>query len=98
MLLVDIGTDWPYAFVWLNHAISHAPLTNEGHVSAMMDGVPSMDTCGWLHQLQVHKLLQHKGKVVCPEGLNGELEALQFTFPELPLWVAAAPGEPFQEP
>ena len=53
---------------------------------------------GWLHQLQVCKLLQHREKVVCPEGLNGDLEALQFTFPKLHLWDAAAPGEPFQEP
>ena len=36
--------------------------------------------------------------VVCPEGLNGELEALQFIFQELPLWDAAATGEPAHEP
>ena len=49
------------------------------------------------HQLQICKLLQHKDRVVCPEGLNGKLEALQFTFPELHLWDAATPSEPFQE-
>ena len=27
--------------------------------------------------------------MVCPEGLNGKLEALQFTFQELPLWDVA---------
>ena len=32
--------------------------------------------------------------VVCPEGLNSELETLWFTFPELPLWNAAAPSKP----
>ena len=81
----------------LNNAISHAPLMNEGHVSTMIDGMPSMDAHGWLHQLQECKLLQHGGKLVCPEGLNGELEAIQFTFPELPLLDMAAPSEPFSE-
>ena len=38
------------------------------------------------------------GWVVCPEGLNGELEALQFTFQELPLWNAAAMDEPTWDP
>ena len=42
--------------------------------------------------------MQHEGKVVCPEVLNGELEALQLTFPELPLWDIATPSGPFQEP
>ena len=95
VLLADVSADWPYAFVWLNDAISHVPLLNEGHISAMMDGTPSMDAHGWLHQLQIQKMLQHEGRVVCPEGLNRELEALQFTFPELPLWDAATPSEPF---
>ena len=35
---------------------------------------------------------------MCPEGLNGELEVLQFTFPELPIWDMATPGESFWEP
>ena len=26
MLLADDSTDWPYAFIWLNDAISHVPL------------------------------------------------------------------------
>ena len=64
----------------------------------MMDGTPSADDCGWLHQLQICKLLQHKDMVVCPEGLNGKLEALQFTFQELPLWDAATPSKPTHEP
>ena len=71
---------------------------NKGHISTMTDGVPSTDTHGQLHQLQIHKLLQHKGRAVCPEGLNGELAALQFTFPELPLKDTASPGELFWEP
>ena len=32
------------------------------------------------------------------EGLDGELEALQFIFQELPLWNAAIPGKPACEP
>ena len=95
MLLADVGMDWPYTFMQLNDAISHAPLSNKGHVSTMTVFAPSAHAYCWLHQLQVCKLLQHKGKVVCLEGLNGELEALQFTFVGIPLWDAAAPSEPF---
>ena len=73
------------------------PCQMEGHISTMMDGTSSTDTHGQLHQLQVHKLLWHGNNVVCPKGLNGQLEALQFIFPELSLWDMAAPQEPFQE-
>ena len=51
-----------------------------------------------LHQLQVHKLLQCRDLVVCPEGLNCQMEASHFTFKELPLWNTAAPTEPAFEP
>ena len=95
VLLADDSTDWLYTFIWLNDAISHVPLSNEGHTSAMMDGTPSVDAYGQFHQLQICKLLQHESRVVCPEGLNGELEALQFTFQELPLWDMATPRELF---
>ena len=97
VLLADDNRDWLYAFLWLNNAISHAPLSNEVHISAMTDDMPSTDACDQLHQLQVCKLLQHKDRVVCPEGLNSELEALQFTFQELPLWDTATPRELFWE-
>ena len=56
-LLVDESADWVYGFVWLNEALSHALLSSEGHISAMMDGMPCTDACGWLHQLQICKLL-----------------------------------------
>ena len=72
-LLADVSTDWLYTFMQLNNAMSYAPLMNKGHISTMMDGVSSADAHGWLHQLQIWKLLQHEGKVVCPEGLPGEL-------------------------
>ena len=75
LLLVDESAYWAYAFVWLNEALSHVPLSGEGNVSAMMDGSPSTDACGKLHQLQICKLLQHKDMMVYPEGLNSELEA-----------------------
>ena len=98
VLLADESVDWPYAFIWLNDVISHLPLSSDGHISTMMDGTPSTDAWGWFHQLQMCKLLQHKDTVVLPEGLNGELEALQCTFQELPLWNTAAPSKPAHEP
>ena len=97
MLLVDRSADWVYAFVQLNEGQSHTPLSSEGHVSILMDGAPSTDAHSCLHQLQVCKLLQHKDLVVCPEGLNSKVEALQFTFQELPLWDAATPSKPTHE-
>ena len=51
VLLVDDSMDWPYTFIWLNDAVSNVPLSNEGPISAMRDGAPSMDDNGWLHQL-----------------------------------------------
>ena len=39
VLLVDESADWAYTFVWLNKALSHAPLLSEGHISTMMDGM-----------------------------------------------------------
>ena len=97
-LLVDESVDWAYAFVQLKEALSHVPLSSEGHISAMMDGAPRADAWGWFHCLQICKLLQHKDMVVCLEGLNGKLEALQFTFQELPHWNPATPSEPAHKP
>ena len=73
LLLVDDGLNWPYTFVWMNDTVSHAPLLSEGHISAMTDGTPSTNACCQIHQLQVQKLLQHGGWIVCLEVLNGEL-------------------------
>ena len=98
VLLVEESSDWAHAFVWLNEALSHVPLSSEGHIRTMVDGAPSADTHGQLHQLQICKLLQHKDMVVCLEGLNGKLEAWQFTFQEPVLWNAAAPSKPACEP
>ena len=98
LLLADDGPDWPYAFMWMNNNVSYAPLSSEGHVGAMTDGAPSTNACSQLHQLQVWKLLQHRSWVVCPEGLNRELEAVQFTFEELPLWNASTRDEHAWDP
>ena len=59
---------------------------------------PSTDACGWLHQRLVEKLLQCKDLVMCPEGLNGQMEASEFTFKELPLWNATAASKPACKP
>ena len=77
-LLIDIGDNWAYAFVWLNEGTLHVPLSNEGHISTMVDGVLSRSTCGHLHQLEVHKLLQSRDQVVCPKGLKWGLELYCF--------------------
>ena len=52
-LLVNCGHTWAYAFVWLNKDAQHMPLPKEGHLSAMIDGTPSRNACGHLHQLEV---------------------------------------------
>ena len=64
----------------MSDTVLHMPLSDNRHISAMMEGIHSVNTCGQLHQLQVWKLLQHSDSVVFPEGLNGEPEALQFSF------------------
>ena len=35
---------------------------------------------------------------MCPEGLNGQMEASEFTFKELPLWNATAASKPACKP
>ena len=98
VLLVDESMDWSYAFIWLNNAISHVLLFSEGCISAMMGSMPSTDVCGWFHQMQICKLLQHEDLVVYPEGLNKELEALQFTFQVPPHWHSTTPSKPTHRP
>ena len=97
-MLLDVeGTNWPYAYVWMNDTMAHAPLSSEGHIGIITEGLPSMNACGHLNQLQVQRLLQCGGWVVCPEGLNGSLKALLFDLKELPLWNAANTDEPTQD-
>ena len=72
----------------------HTLLSSEGHISVMIDGMPSMNACDHLSQLEVCKLLQCGDQVVCPKGLNGELEPMQFTFSEPPIWNKDALSKP----
>ena len=94
MLLANEGTDWPYTYARMNDAVAHTPLSSEGHIGVMTGGLPSRNTCSHLYQLQVWQLLQCRGQVVCPEGLNRSLEPLLFNFKELPLWSMANTDEP----
>ena len=73
-LLINLGDNWAYVFVQLNEDAQHIHLSNEGHLSAMVDGVPCQSTCRHLHQLEVHQLLQCGDQLVYPERLNGGLE------------------------
>ena len=97
MPLVDDSPECPYTFIHMSNTMLHVPLSDNGHIGAMMDGVHTVNACGWLHQLQAWKLLQHSNSIVFPEGLNGEPEALQFCFQELPLWNATSLDEPTQD-
>ena len=97
-LLIDAGADWAYAFMQLNKGALHVPLSNEGHISTLIDGVPSRSTCGHLSQLEVHKLLQCGDQVVYPKGLNGGLELKWFSLPEPPVWDMDALGRLPHEP
>ena len=94
MFLANESPNWPYAYVQMNGTMAHAPLSSEGHIGVMTDGMPSKNACSCLDQLQVQKLLYCKGWVVCPEGLNRGLEVLLFDFKDLLLWNAASVDEP----
>ena len=50
-LLAEIG---PMPFVQFNDDAHHVTLPKEGHLSTMINGVPSRNTCGHLCQLEVH--------------------------------------------
>ena len=57
ILLASAGPNWPYAFVWFNGDAHHMSLPKGGHLSAMMEGMPSNILCGRICQLEVHQLL-----------------------------------------
>ena len=76
-LLINLGDNWAYAFVWLNGDAQHVPLPKEGHLSAMINGMPSRNACRCPCQLEVHKLFQYGDQVVYPERLYGDLEQVQ---------------------
>ena len=80
-LLINTGNNWAYTFMQLNEDALHIPLSSKGHISTMIDGMPSRSACG---QLEVNKLLQCGSQVVYPKVLNGGLEPIQFSLPEPP--------------
>ena len=86
LLLADEGANWPYVYIRMNNAMDHMPLSSVRHIGVMTSDLPSCNACGHLHQLCMWQLLQCRGQVVCPEGLNGGLEPLMFNIKELPLW------------
>ena len=81
-LLTTFHENWDYTFVRFNEDAQHVPFPKEGHLSAMIEGMPSRNACGHLHQLEVHLLLQLECQVVYPEGLNGALELVVTSLPE----------------
>ena len=81
-LLTTSRENWAYIFVQFNEDAQHVPLPKEGHLSTMIEGVPSRITCGHLCQLEVHLLLKVGCQVVYPEGLNGDLELVVSSLPE----------------
>ena len=93
-LLIDTGNNWAYAFMWLNENALYIPLSDKGHISAMIEGSPSRRTCGHLHQLEVHKHMQCGDQVVCPKGLNRGLEHMWFSLPEPSVWDMDSLGKP----
>ena len=82
----------------INDTMTHTPLSSQWHIGGMTDGIPSMNACSCLNQLQVWKLLQCRDQVVCPKGLNGGLKALLFDFKELPLWNTGTADESTWDP
>ena len=64
----------------------------------MISGTPSRSALGCLSQLEVHKLLQCGDHVVNPKGLNGSLEPIWISLPELPVWDMNTLGKPVCEP
>ena len=97
-LLIDTGANWAYAFIWLNKGALHVLLSDEGHISAIINGMPSRSACGHLSQIEVCKLLQCGDQVVYPKGLNGGLEPKRFSLPGPPVWYMDALGKPTHKP
>ena len=62
--------NWPYMFVGFNRDAHHVSLPKEGHLSAMMEGMPSNNPCGRICQLEVCQPLHSEDRVVYSKGLN----------------------------
>ena len=68
---VSSGPDWPYALVWLNKDICHAPLPKEGHLGILPQGGTDMTAYRRISQLEVCQLLVSGLQVAYLVGLNG---------------------------
>ena len=53
MLLANESPNWPYAYAWMNDTMSHMPLSSEGHIGIMTDGIPSINACGSLEGMEL---------------------------------------------
>ena len=51
MMLADNSPNWPYAYVQMNDAMAHTPLSSEGHIGVTTDGLLSTYACDHLDQL-----------------------------------------------
>ena len=98
LLLADEGADWPYAYIRMNDSMAHALLSSVGHIGIMTGDLPRQNTCSCLHRLCMWHLLQCRGWMVCPDGINGGLEPLVFSFKELSLWNVTNTGESSRDP
>ena len=95
-LLISTMEDWYYAFVQVNEDAQHLPLSDVRYISILVDGAPSRSVCGHLSQLEVHQLLHLGGVVIYPGGLNGGLEPVWVTLPNLLLWKMGSTREDTQ--
>ena len=79
---VSSGPDWPYALVWLNEDICHAPLPKEGHLGVLPQGGTNLTACRRTSQLEVCQLLISGLQVTYPVGLNGHDDPIITPLPE----------------
>ena len=97
-LFIKLGNNWAYTFVQLNKDAQHVPVSNEGHLSATVNGAPCRSMYGCLHQLEVCKLLQYGDQVAYPEGLKGGLKSVQTLLSGPILWGLGVLGDSTCEP
>ena len=48
MLLANEGPSWPYAYMQMNDPMTLMPLSSEGNIGDMIDGIPSTNACSCL--------------------------------------------------
>ena len=77
------GTNWPYTLAQLYEGPYHAPLPKDKHLGILPQGKVEETPCGWISQLKVCQLLVTGPQVIYPTGLNGHVEPIITTLPEL---------------